>query len=128
MDWINNVTATMLNKSLDGVWARQRAISDNLANHETPNYKRKYVAFEDELKRALAQTDMKKSEIAENVKNTRVRMGVVNSETSRADGNNVSIEYEEIESVRAQFQYQALLQQMQSYYAGIRSAFTGGSK
>lgn len=50
-DFTNNVLA----KALNGHWARHEAISSNLANVETPGYKRKHVHFEGKLSKAIAQ-------------------------------------------------------------------------
>ena len=47
-DYIN-----VLDKAADGSWARNNAIANNIANIDTPNYKRKYVSFQKELEQAL---------------------------------------------------------------------------
>ena len=44
---------TALTKGMDASHLRQAAISDNIANVNTPNYKRKRVSFETELRHAL---------------------------------------------------------------------------
>lgn len=46
-------TRQMVYKSLDASVLRGKAIAQNLANIETPGYKRKEVDFEDQLKNAL---------------------------------------------------------------------------
>ena len=43
----------LLDKAADGAWARHEAISNNIANQDTPGYKRQDVDFESELKKAL---------------------------------------------------------------------------
>ena len=43
----------LLDKAADGSWARHEAISNNIANQNTPGYKRQDVDFESELKKAL---------------------------------------------------------------------------
>lgn len=53
MDLINSFTSEVVNKALDGYAARQKAIASNLANVETPNYRRRDVAFEDALGEAI---------------------------------------------------------------------------
>ena len=45
----------LLIKSLDAVWLRQRVISNNIANSETPGYKSKTVEFESLLRRSYRQ-------------------------------------------------------------------------
>lgn len=128
MNWLNSLSASLMNKSLDGTWIRQKAISDNIANFETPGYKRKYVTFEDELKKVLSQTNLKKTEISNNIRNQKINMGVATDEVTRADGNGVNIEFENIELARAQLQYRAVSQQLSSQFARLRSAISGGAK
>ena len=46
-DYVN-----VLDKAADASWTRNKAISNNLANAATPNYKRQDVTFEAELRRS----------------------------------------------------------------------------
>jgi flagellar basal-body rod protein FlgB len=50
---LNDVSVTALHAALNGLAARQQAISDDIANVNTPFYRAKSVAFEDGLRRAL---------------------------------------------------------------------------
>ena len=43
----------VLDKAADASWLRNEAISNNIANVDTPNYKRQDVSFEAELQHAL---------------------------------------------------------------------------
>jgi flagellar basal-body rod protein FlgB len=45
-------SVNMFQDALDGSTRRQEAIADNMANVNTPGYKRKEVAFQDKLKEA----------------------------------------------------------------------------
>lgn len=47
------LTQALLQKALDGTWQRQKAIANNIANHETPGYKSISVEFEHALKNEL---------------------------------------------------------------------------
>ena len=47
----------VLDKAADAAWLRNEAISNNLANVDTPNYKRQDVSFEDELIRNLNKVE-----------------------------------------------------------------------
>ncbi len=64
MDWLDTVSSSLIGKDLDGLWARQKAISDNMANFETPGYKTKRVSFEDQLSAQLANAGTSDSEIS----------------------------------------------------------------
>ena len=39
----------MLERAMNFQWTKQTAINDNIVNAETPNYKAKYVTFEEAL-------------------------------------------------------------------------------
>jgi flagellar basal-body rod protein FlgB len=53
MDLITSLTSQVMNKALDGLSKRHKAISSNLANVDTPNYHRRDVSFEDSLTQAI---------------------------------------------------------------------------
>ena len=53
MDFLSDAYFSVMNKTLDGLWARNEVISDNIANFETPNYKRKTIDFETSLQKAI---------------------------------------------------------------------------
>ena len=56
-------TISMAQKSLDCLWKKQEALSDNLANIDTPGYKRKQVSFEEAFRKRLIAADETKSKI-----------------------------------------------------------------
>ncbi len=43
----------VLNKAADASWTRNQVIANNIANNDTPNYKRKDINFETYLKDEL---------------------------------------------------------------------------
>lgn len=53
MNSITNNALLMMERSMDFLWTKQTAILDNLANVETPNYKTKYVTFEETFRSRL---------------------------------------------------------------------------
>ena len=46
---LESVTSAALASAMDGLALRQRAIANNIANVNTPNYHAKRVSFEDAL-------------------------------------------------------------------------------
>ena len=56
MDLITSLTSQVVNKALDGLSMRHKALASNLANVDTPNYNRRDVSFEDTLKKAIQDT------------------------------------------------------------------------
>lgn len=59
MDLISTRTIDITKLAMDGLMARQKAITANIANVMTPDYQRKEVNFEDQLKGMMAQEDLK---------------------------------------------------------------------
>lgn len=121
----NNVAMNALAKNLDGLWAREQVISENLANYETPGYQRKYVTFEEELKNKLASNTLSASSISEAISAIAPQEHTSKSEALREDGNNVDIEVENIEMARTQLNYSYSVQNLDDYMSRLRTAITG---
>lgn len=128
LNWIDSVSSTLINKDLDGLWARQQAISDNIANFETPGYKTKNVSFEDQLKAALADSG---SDTQQGTMDAISGVQPVTTEaadqTSRADGNAVDLEQQNIELARTELNYSYSLQMMSDTFSRLKTAITGGN-
>lgn len=54
----SNSTFVLLEKMLDATWLRNKVIANNIANVNTPGFRRSDVSFEDELKSALKSKDI----------------------------------------------------------------------
>lgn len=59
MDLISTRAIDITKLALDGLMARQKAITANTANVMTPNYVRKEVSFENQLKEIVEKDDLK---------------------------------------------------------------------
>jgi len=114
-DYIN-----VLDKAADASWLRNEAISNNIANVDTPGYKRQDVAFESELKRALGYNRYVTMDDKVAAASSRRLEGKPYTDYAnysyRLDGNNVDIENENVYLAENQLKYQGLL-------AGIRQEF-----
>lgn len=60
MDLISNRTIDITKLAMDGLMVRQKAITANTANVMTPDYQRKDVDFESQLKEMIEKDDLKK--------------------------------------------------------------------
>ena len=113
----------VLDKAADASWLRNEAISNNIANATTPNYKRSDVSFESELRSALRNS--KYVTMDEKVANLRTSMlsGKTYTDSGnysyRLDGNNVDIETENINLAKNQIKYNALMQSINQEFANI---------
>jgi len=110
---------------MDVEMQRRKVISDNIANADTPHFKRSEVSFEASLRRAM---DSEKAVKAENfpakmtegrhipffkeipIHSVRPRMHVDYLTSMRNDGNNVDMEREVQDTLKNQLRYQALTQ------------------
>ena len=107
-DYIN-----VMSKTMDAAVMRQELINNNLANINTPDYKRKDIRFETELKNAFVRangdsTDAKVKDIE--LESLTPKTYIDYSELSyRYDGNNVDIDTENAISAENQIKYNALV-------------------
>lgn len=116
----------VLDKAADASWIRNEVISNNIANVDTPNYKRQDVQFESYL---LAQLQgANSSTLGKTVAN--MDLDSLNSTiytdstllSYRLDGNNVDIDTENVELASNQLKYQALVGSISTEFSMIKSA------
>ena len=130
MSWLDdNNNILLAQKSLDYLWEKQRIISENIANNDTPGYKAKMISFEDQLSKNLeefrTQAHPKKKEIREAINNTRISVDTSEEESNRLDGNNVNLDVEQMELLRAQLQYQYQIHQINDQFTRLRTVIKG---
>lgn len=127
MDFLTGNSVLLSQRGLDFLWKKQAATLDNIANDDTPNYKAKYVTFEEELRLKLnsVETGGTKSSFREQIINSKIKTKVSDNESSRADGNNVNVDVESTELVRTAIQYQYMLSSINSDFTRLRTAIKG---
>jgi flagellar basal-body rod protein FlgB len=107
-------------KLLDAAALRHAALASNIANAETPGYKRVDLdkSFEAELKNAVKGKDTTQalSQVTPRLSED------ANAAAVRPDGNNVSIDKELMEANRNTVEYQFLTQYLSSNIQSIRAA------
>ena len=119
-DYIN-----VLNRAADAAWQRNEAISNNIANVDTPGYKRQDVAFESVLQQALGNNryqsmDDKVANV--NLSRLRGRAYVDYANYSyRLDGNNVDIENENVMLAEYQLKYQGLISSINQEFTNLQT-------
>ena len=119
-DYVN-----VLDKAADASWMRQEAISNNIANVNTPGYKRQDVAFEDSLQEAISNsryrsTDEKVANLSK--ADLRIRSYTDSSGFSyRLDGNKVDIDTENAALTRNQLKYNALVDSINHEFSMIKA-------
>ncbi len=121
----SDTTDAILIKVLDGAAARQRALSDNIANADTPGYTRKTVRFEDELRTLISQDT---TSLPESTSIDRVAISITDDTGAArgADGNNVVLEHEMADLAKNSLQYETTAQMMAMKFRELRSAIREG--
>ena len=118
----------ILEKAADGAWMRNQAIAHNIANVDTPGYKRQDVSFEAELKHALKAS--KYVSLDDKVDSLNKRgLSRINPRTYsdysgysyRLDRNNVDIDTENVELASNQLKYNALIQSINEDFTNIKA-------
>lgn len=108
-DYIN-----IMDKAADASWKRESAISNNIANADTPGYKRQDVDFESALKRELGSSkyiplDTKVRGLNSDLSGLDVSTYTDSSNYSyRLDRNNVDVDTEQVELASEQLRYEML--------------------
>lgn len=119
-DYIN-----VLDKAADASWLRNEAIANNIANVDTPNYKRQDVAFESELRKALGYNRYQTmDDKVSHVKTSRLQPQVYTDYGDyayRLDGNNVDIENENIMLAENQLKYQGLMSSISQEFKNLEA-------
>lgn len=141
---------TLLHSSLQGMEKRTAAINENLANIDTPNYKRKNVEFESELQRfrrfrggrdnpylaktnsahmgsiGLTQTNGMHFALGP-MSLDDVKPAIWRSDTTafRNDGNNVDIDFEMSLLAQTEITYNAVATFMKNRFEGMKGVIRG---
>lgn len=134
-DMFKNVD--ILQKALDVAWLRNKVISNNIANVDTPGYKRLKVEFEQFLADAINNRVIRG--ITTHEKHIPIGGGSIDqikpviredySTTSmRLDGNNVDIENEMAQLAKNNIVYNALVQKVSGEFKKLRTVITEGRR
>ena len=105
---------TILDKAADASWMRENVITNNIANIDTPGYKRQDVDFESVLQKALGKT--KYSSLDKKVRELNQDLGKLTTTSYtdaanysyRLDRNNVDENTENAELASESLRYQLL--------------------
>lgn len=114
----------MMERSMDFLWIKQTAILDNIANIETPNYKTKYVTFEEALQQKLSSVNSSASRVRDAIEGTNAVIHE-SDESTKADGNGVDINEQSVELARNAFQQQHVFNALNTELSLLRAAIQG---
>lgn len=117
----------VLKSAADASWLREEVLSNNIANVDTPNYKRQDVEFKTYLNSAIEQSGKPKATLTQKINNVdlsniKTRTYTDNSTLSyRIDGNNVDLSTENVELAAEQINYNALIDSMNNEFSRFKA-------
>jgi len=121
-------TMDILHRTMDSELLRRNVISDNIANADTPHFKRSVVNFESELKRALRperemsmSVKLSWSKQPADYKDVRATRELDYLTSSDNNGNNVELEQEMMLAVQNQMRYSLMTQAVNSQFQRMNS-------
>jgi len=116
-----------LKAGLDAAMLRQNVHAQNIANVETPGYRRKYVVFEEKLQEA-----MKLRLLRTNEKHITTKIALPTAEVQQEEGiayrndeNGVDIDYEVVQMVSNGLKYQVLSRLMSMNFERYNTVLGG---
>jgi flagellar basal-body rod protein FlgB len=126
----------ILEKALDASWMKNEVISNNIANVNTPGFKKSSVRFEDQMASATSefqlgsiQKDSKFLPIGNDSRSISSPEIVQESFTSvRKDGNNVDVDVEMAELAKNTIKFNAIISQISRQFNNIRNAINEGRR
>ncbi|RJQ30999.1 MAG: flagellar basal body rod protein FlgB [Peptococcaceae bacterium] len=123
-----------LKRSLDAGALRQRVTANNIANINTPGFKKSVVSFEERLKMALTEpslgitlktSDPRHIPAASSLAELQPQVVEINDTTMRSDGNNVDIDQEMVQVAVNTINYNVAGQALNGQYSVLDYVITG---
>ena len=112
----DDVSSSALRVAVAGLSARQNAISQNIANIETPGYLAKKVKFEEALNSAV-KDGQSPSSVSASVQTS--------LEPTRLNGNNVNLDEESLSHIDTMMRYQLTIRALDGKYGLLREVIKG---
>jgi len=117
----------ILKKTLNVSWLKNKAITNNIANVDTPGYKREVVRFDSVLSDAIAGNNLTKTHPKHiDPASDGPRIEKERNTSFRKDDNNVDIDTEMAELSKNQMRFNIATQQLSSKLARLRKAIDSG--
>nr|WP_319830059.1 flagellar basal body rod protein FlgB [Bacillus solitudinis] len=120
----------VLEKGLDGSQLRQKAISQNIANVDTPNYKAKAVSFKETLDDVMNQKSLKayrtnQQHLEFNTMNKEPKIQISQNTMYNHNLNNVDIDQEMASLAKNQIYYNALIERINGRFSSMKNVIGG---
>lgn len=120
-----------IEQGIDYASAKQKVISHNIANVETPGYKAKSVSFKETLKNEMNRfeahrTHEKHIPFASSENGHSFKVYARNDASYMSNGNSVDIDQEMAEMAQNQIYYDALVDRLNGKFNSLKTVIKGG--
>ena len=130
---VSSPHVNLMQDALNASSLRQQVISNNIANVNTPGFKKSEVNFEDQLQAAI-DSESKGNVLARTHERhlpaqsaaVKPQINKLTNTTLRLDGNNVDIDEEMAQLAKNNIYYDAMAQSAQHYFSVLKSCIAGG--
>jgi flagellar basal-body rod protein FlgB len=132
-DWLNTPIFNLLESGLNGLGLRQKVLADNIANNDTPGFKRSDVNFEKYLQAAVKSREDVAASQEKTALGKIVTAGISpqdfverdESTSFRNDKNNVDIDLEMTRLAENNLHYNALITMLTSHLTILKGIVRG---
>ncbi|GAE36020.1 flagellar basal body rod protein FlgB [Halalkalibacter akibai] len=131
MDLFGSSSFKAIERGLEGAQLRQKAISQNIANVDTPNYKAKQVSFKHTFQNEMNNQTIRAHKTSDGHIDFGTRKSSPSIEINRStmynhNNNNVDIDLEMAELAKNQIYYNALIDRLNGRFTSLQTVIKGG--
>ena len=116
---LSDKNVVLLSKLLDLTTAKNKVIANNIANTNTPGFKKFEVSFQKELRKAVESKNINK------VKNIQESITMSKDKSTRKDGNNVDLDKELVTFYQMSDRHNIYLEILSKKFKGMITAIQG---
>ena len=116
---LSDKNVVLLSKLLDLTATTNKVIANNIANVNTPGYKKSDVSFEKELLRAVESKNISK------IQNLQESISLSKNKSTRKDGNNVDLDQELVTFYQMSDRHNIYLEILSKKFKGMIAAIQG---
>lgn len=135
MFMLDNPVVAALKKDLDVGMLRQKVIANNIANWNTPGFKKSFVTFEEQLQAAVDKKHLPlKTAHHRHIGGVQYPAQIqpevvqVKNTSLRPDGNNVNIDEENVNLAATQVKYDTTATALEGYYAMVNQIISSSRR
>ncbi len=116
---LSDKNVVLLSKLLDLTTAKNKVIANNIANTNTPGFKKFEVSFQKELRKAVESKNINK------VKDIQESITMSKDKSTREDGNNVDLDKELVTFYQMSDRHNIYLEILSKKFKGMITAIQG---